>query len=136
MKHLRASNGAQQPFAVRALLPCWVQIESWGRETRSLRAWRAAATTLRPLLSRASRWLESTSSSGQREERYLDEQEVQSLQAYFEREDLPELVRDELSPAQPYLPWLHEDAALAKQVADAWNAVVRRGEADVVRCKC
>lgn len=46
-----------------------------------------------------------------------------------------ELAGEERQPIELYLPWL-EEAELAQQVADAWNAVVDRGEADVVKCWC
>lgn len=39
-------------------------------------------------------------------------------------------------PIELYLSWLHKDAELAQQVAEAWNEVVKRGEADVVKCTC
>lgn len=38
-------------------------------------------------------------------------------------------------PIELYLPWL-EDAELAQQVANAWNAIAERGEADLVKCEC
>lgn len=38
-------------------------------------------------------------------------------------------------PVKRYFPWL-EDAELAGQVADAWNEVVKRGEADKIKCPC
>lgn len=39
-------------------------------------------------------------------------------------------------PVTRYFPWLLEDAELSQRVADAWNAVVRRGGADLVACRC
>lgn len=41
--------------------------------------------------------------------------------------------RKDLRYVQRYLTWLKEDKELARQVADAWNAIVERGEADVVQ---
>ena len=35
-----------------------------------------------------------------------------------------------------YFAWLAEDAELAQQVADAWNELVRRGEAGKIKCDC
>lgn len=35
-------------------------------------------------------------------------------------------------PINMYLRWFAQNAELAQQVADAWNAVVERGEADMV----
>lgn len=35
-----------------------------------------------------------------------------------------------------YFRWLRDDAQLAQQVADAWNELVQRGDADLVKCYC
>lgn len=40
------------------------------------------------------------------------------------------------SPIDHYFHWLLEDAELAQQVADALNAVVSRGSADLLKCYC
>lgn len=48
----------------------------------------------------------------------------------LEREFLPSAL------LKLYLPWLEQDADLAQRVADAWNAVVERGEADLAKCCC
>lgn len=39
-------------------------------------------------------------------------------------------------PTDGYLVWLRDDAELAQRVADAWNAVVERGGADLIQCYC
>lgn len=36
----------------------------------------------------------------------------------------------------PFLRCIEQDLALARQVADAWNSVVRRGGADILGCEC
>lgn len=40
------------------------------------------------------------------------------------------------SPFEQYLLWLRGGAELAQQVADAWNAVVKRGKTDAIHCHC
>lgn len=75
------------------------------------------------------------------DDRHLSGQEVQSLQAHFHRltKDMHSFfhaVACEHPPITSYLRWLAEDAELAQQVANAWNEVVRRGEADAVLCEC
>lgn len=126
----------QPPFAMRSLLPYWVGIEEWRVSSES---WAGAALSLRPILGHASLWLETTSSSGAREDRTLTRQEVQGLSQYFKTQPVPKLImvsrEDEAQPIERYLPWL-EDEKLARQVADAWNAVVREGKADMIRCRC
>lgn len=47
----------------------------------------------------------------------------------------PLLAGWEFQPVQLYTVWLVEDAELSRQVAEAWNLLVERGEADVVRCE-
>lgn len=38
------------------------------------------------------------------------------------------------SPFERYLRWLRDDEDLAHKVADAWTAVVERGQAELVHC--
>ena len=64
------------------------------------------------------------------------------LLAHFSAKGVPQL-KQQLSDKQDkspllelYLPWLQEDGTLAQQVAEAWNTVVRQGEADIVKCYC
>lgn len=149
---------SQKSFAVRALLPYWVAIDDFGSwETHMCRAegwqkqWYHAARTLRTVLAHCSLWLEE-SHIGARNSRLLTREDVQALRGYFSRftaETLPKaftftilqgsarkIITRPFAIFGLYLPWLEEDAELAQQVADAWNAVVDRGEADVVKCKC
>lgn len=136
-------NGTQAPFNVRTLLQFWVGIEGWGFEGQP-KPWHGAAMSLRPILSHASLWLGTAvgqvSFSTPREDLLLTGEEVQTLQAYFDKEGIPKVVKGsykEPFPISRYLPWLAEDAELAQQVADAWNEVVRRGEVDLgIRCCC
>lgn len=159
----------QRPFAVRALVPFWVNVEVWhvmGVNARPIstpaKAWSDAASALRPALHHASTWLPE-SATGARSDRRLTLEDVQSLYALFTPPayaSTPDFTGEQqvyqthvalLSAAptpvhgQPlfghslvnlYLPWLVEDASLAQQVADAWNAVVAQKEADKVKCRC
>lgn len=158
----------QKPFAVRALLPSWIDIEQWYiMDVRartypvSSKFWSDAAAALRPALAHASVWL-SESALGIRESRTLSREEVQSLYAHFLIvESTPDFTGEEqifhdhfehnkifhvpppkeapsiaCSLVDLYLPWLAEDAGLAQQVADAWNAIAERNQADKVKCRC
>lgn len=50
---------------------------------------------------------------------------------------MPKLIQKRKSqPVARYLPWLEEDAELAQQVADVWNAIVEHGKADALECEC
>lgn len=125
----------QTPFAIRSLLPCWVGIEEWGGEyqyePRTMRGWAGAAEDLRYRLAHASHWLNIASNPEPREDRELTGNDVQQLHSYFEQSDMPSSSEEE-----SYLCWLLEDAELAQQVAAAWNAVVKSGGADRVKCLC
>lgn len=142
LKHLECCRSFQCAFAIRSLLPCWINVEEWGYTDCITHGWLDAAATLRPFLAHASLWLGTTSGSGARQDRYLTAQELQSLQSYFkEQGGTPtprwEQPQDSHQPSVwRYLPWLAEDAHLAGEVAEAWNAVVRRGEADRLKCNC
>lgn len=133
----------QDPFAVRNLLPVWLNISDWGKVPRGdlhHLKWLAAATSLRPTLAQATRWL-PVSYPETREDRLLTWSEVRSLLFLFDTDalphpDQPSLDLPDWRPFMPYLEWLAEDVALAQQVADAWNAVVRRGEAKTCKCLC
>lgn len=122
----------QSPFAVRALLPFWINIQHWGEWDTLLDDWPAEAKALRHALAHASRWLNASSEAlAPRSTRQLAGSDVQDL--------LLADSQDDYSPygcISYYLPWLHKDKELAQQIASAWNAVVERGEADVVKCKC
>lgn len=130
------------PFAIRTLLPLWVNAE-WIQLRGVERAdeWTLAATSLRPLLAHASLWLaEGTSANS---DRLLTLQDVQGLQSSFKAAGTlmhsyrwgppTELYSQAVNR---YLPWLAEDAKLAEQVCDAWNAVVERGEVGCAECQC
>lgn len=124
-------------FAMRAMLPYWAVIDEWGLFTDA--TWVKAALSLRALLAHASLWLGTTLESVARYDRRLTRQEVQQLQSYFETTGTPVLVEVEEGESQPverYLPWLAEDAELAQKVADAWNGVLERGGADLIKCRC
>lgn len=140
LRRLEAGSAVQYPFAIRALLPRWVGIEGWGGSSSSLEAWRAAAISLRMLLAHCSLWLGTTSNSDEpRSDRLLNQQDVHALQRHLEHQGTPNFVvayREQRQPIERYLPWLTEDEKLAQQVADAWNEVVRRGEASKVQCPC
>lgn len=130
-----------EPFAVRALVPLWIGIQEW--EIRALDDgnldrqdfWAQAALSLRHVLSYASRHLNG------REDRLLTCDDVRALLGHSSdivsaawtalEEQWLSLEEDpDVEPIELYLRWFAEDAELAQQVADAWNAVVERGEAD------
>lgn len=137
LRQISCSKELRPVFAMRTMLPHWVRIEEW--ECYSLKAWECAALCLRALLAHASLWLGNKVASVPRYERRLTAAEVQGLQAYFEKEGTPRLVKvreDTPQPVERYLPWLEEDADLAQKVADAWNGVVERGGADLIKCRC
>lgn len=147
LRVLTASRFVQSPFAVRALLPLWVQLEPTEDQKYAF-AWQGAALSLRALLWHVSRKLDTADKEAQEQrstvdvDRHLTAQQLQSLQWRFVPEELPRIQVTPWpndfppQPVQRYLPWLAEDAELAQQVADAWNAVVERGEADKVKCPC
>lgn len=141
--HLRQAkcytNGLQA-FLIRELLPCWVNLEF--QETDRFSLWAGAAGSLRPVLSHASRWLGAPlAPSNLTLERRLTGEQVQELHSFFKKQGIPKLEncawhKGAWSRAfEGYLPWL-EEAGMAQQVADAWNSVVDRGEADKVKCPC
>lgn len=140
LRYLSCDMQVQQPFAIRALVPYWVYVEKWGCDCVFARNWSGAATALRPFLSHASVWLHATSTSAPREQRLLSHQDVKALQSYFGVEKMPRICLNQgqhmAQPVARYLPWLAEDEELAQQVSDAWNTVVERGEADLVKCPC
>lgn len=110
-----------------------------------LAGWQENAVFLRPLLSHLSLWI-GTANLPSEENRQLTRQGLQSL--LIDRQDVN--VDNEQSLAvihvetckkllhrnlRLYSVWFKEDAQLL-QVVEAWNAVVERGEADVVKCTC
>lgn len=135
-------------FRIRALLPYWVSIEDWGTSHDVNWAWTGAAVLLRQFLAHASLrrdWLDNTASAGSGINRSLAQEDFQALSSYFmDVERCKEWYEGEWyegkwyegGPYKPvvthYLPWLAEDAELAQRVADVWNAIAERGEADRV----
>lgn len=133
LRYLRSHNGFQPPFAVRALLPYWVNLEDQrtlkghGIEMQAIEDWERAAMSLRPLLSHVSRWLGFPIP---RHSRLLTGKEVQSMHAYFQGSNWPNLTAplwknnpqnraEEHRLRNDYLRWLSRDSQLAQQVADA-----------------
>lgn len=151
LTHLEIEHSwIQKPFAVRQLLPFWVNIQDWGYsfthgycDELAPALWLQAAATLRSALAHASRWLPA-SGGGIRYDRTLTGEDLRAWYAHFKTEGKPSfivkirLLADSaiVHPIEQYLAWLETDAELAQQVADAWNAVVRRGEEDLVKCCC
>lgn len=139
------------PYAVRTLLPFWIDIESWTFDMHEYEIreddwsgilfvyWAHAAATLRHVLAYASRHLIT------REDRLLTCEDVRALlrhsdDATFKQQAYHSIWYHSYNPdardtqeayIKIYLRWLAEDAELAQQVANAWNAVVERGEADL-----
>lgn len=134
LKDVCSDDEVEKPFAVRALLPYWVQLESMNRNELE---WLAATKALRLLLAHTSYLLERREI---RDDRLLTLQDVQSLFSSFrDNKGLLKVTRarrEDFRYVKRYLTWLNQDAELAQQVADAWNAVVQRGEASVIECCC
>lgn len=150
---------AELPFAVRSLLPHWVSIVQWNSHRMELgeddgppRGWRGAARQLRPLLAHVS----MQQGPRPRSFRLLTRHDVEALESsdYFQmawptqtkvpdNSDSEDEEVDLIFPSASlhqrlgqYLLWLRQDAELASRVADAWNAVVERGEANLGSCVC
>lgn len=140
LKRLDPTWIVKSPFAVRALMPYWLQVEEWAY---TMGSWADAASLLRPFLVHASQrrdWLRASGSTVN-PDRHLTHEDLHAVQAYFENGGglarWPGLSLTSHRPVfEHYLPWLVQDADLAQQVLDVWNAIVERGEADKVRCPC
>lgn len=133
---LNGSGGWQYAFAIRALLPHWVDLEDFYQRRLQDVLWESAARLLRPLLTHASlpqRHNTSTGATNDAHDRRLTVQDVQQLQP-LKLDKWPEDYSK--GTLELYLQWLKEDETLAGLVADAWNAVVKRGEADLIECPC
>lgn len=78
LRRIAHDGGIQKPYAIRTLLPFWVQVESWNGGDQ-LHEWFAAAKSLRLLLAHTSRRLEPEDESS----RLLTGQDVQALLASF-----------------------------------------------------
>lgn len=131
LKRLVADKNVERPFAIPALLPYWVDAKVTPSHYSQVSTWQEAALAWRARLYHASLWIGATSSTSPRYDRRLTYHNIQTL-----RPHLPVPTgrsRDEL---EPQLLWVEKDAELAGKVADAWNGVVQRGEADVVQCWC
>lgn len=133
-------NEVHSPFAVREMIPIWVGVDM-GSDYSS--DWLGAACHFRPLLSHASLWLGTTLNSGARPDRLLTALEIQALRSVFAREGVPQVTGSTWHsgwsgdpPITKYLSWLEQDAKLAQKVADAWNAALERGDADLVKYRC
>lgn len=129
------------PFACRSLLPLWVGVEHWQLGSHSDYFWVSAAQSLRPALAHVSLWMDSK--PGLSKGRLLTGRDVQSLQSHLSKEVVSKLLwRDACESRrghetiERYLPWLTVDSELSQQVADAWNVLVEKGKADLVRCAC
>lgn len=148
LRTLVLASGIVKPFAVRKLLPLLVGIESWGRDFAGpppQKYWWMAAVQLRCSLAHMSRRREAVL-SGLTDRLLLTRHEIQGMHAHYQAGGAPERPRprhlelpsklEKDSPENTYLRWLEQDAELAEKVADAWNAVVSRGKANVVECEC
>lgn len=125
---------------VRAWLPYWVRIDDWGVVAGELSSWTRAALALRPVLSHVSRWQERTADNLW-SQRHVTSQLLRSLHSrcISHTEDSHDASGTQITATEVierFLPWLAEDAELAQQVAQVWNDIVDRGEADKVRCMC
>lgn len=115
-----------------------------------MNGWATAAQTFRHLLAHASIWFDVVEGSrSQRHNRKLTHQEIQSLNSRYSHEDLiaiiplldfhPELEPDDPTQSYPmdaYLAWLEEDVELSQRVANVWNDIVERGQAEDQDCVC
>lgn len=119
LRRLNDHVNTQEPLAIRALLPHWMQVEDWGRCEEFSWPRARAAVLLRPLIAHASLWLDTTSAPTV--DRTLTPQNMQSLQAHFQENGVPEvsvignpLFNTNDTPTDSvkrYLPWLSNDAA-------------------------
>lgn len=125
LRQLVCDGEMKAPFAIPALVPYWVAVEKWGGVGQYGSDYHRNATSLRQVLAHLS--LSRASSDG-----LLTWQDVQALHTV----DDSEWTGAETGSMGIYAAWFREDAVLAQQVADAWNAVVERGEADEVWCLC
>lgn len=134
-----SEHDLEPPFTNRALLPYWIDIEEWDVQGGAY-GWMIAASTLRRLLAHASLWINTEPHAAARQDRHLACQDIQLLDWLYSDDNMPSIapLRDDMEsqPVEFYLPWLERDAALAQQVADAWNVVLERGGADDQPCRC
>lgn len=142
LRRLVAPFIASQVFEIPELLPHWLQIERWGQNPE-LKVWASAARWLRQFLAHASRrqdWLRGTSLSNlSAVDRTLTLQDLRKIKARVDGGCKLETFNNGKSYAcvlKCYLPWLVERREVAEQVLDAWNAIVVRGEADLISCPC
>lgn len=138
LRQLVCAPYVNEPFAIPALLPYWVRIDTWSLKGSLSPAWMGAAVALRHLLFHASHWLGTKEDSEPRSTLKLTRQDVQVLRSQLKGISLP-VWADEartIQRVEPYLPWLEEDADLAQDVSDAWNEIVKRREVNNVKCLC
>lgn len=153
LRRLKLTPSVHKPFAARTLLPSLVSIEVLDRamaEWQGRKDWQQEAKKLRAALEHTSRHRHKSSQDAE-DSLLLTSTDVQGMRAHFKSGGAPRhvtglekrtaaLFRDEEDEdvhfEDEHLAWLEQDAKLSQQVADAWNAVVKRGEADVVECNC
>lgn len=134
------------PFAIRELIPFWVAVESWYFPVYlDCGPWLDAASQFRSALAHASLWLHE-SVAGAAHSRLLTREDVQALYSRFTQSGFKfrsahqnnRLKHGEITDhaIKRYFSWLKEDDGLSQRVADAWAAVVLRGDADAVKCHC
>lgn len=138
----------QEPFAMRNLVPAWVRVAisnandfegnysqvDRNEEEFEVMRWICAAARLPRALAHASLWLPHPHSALARDSRLLTPKDIQLMLSHFKTcnfDDGTGRIMTEL-----YLRWFEEDEKLAQRVSDAWNAVVKRGKAGMMRCKC
>lgn len=131
--HIEARNPRSRlvaPFTTRALLPFWVGVEHWsGRFEGYIKV----VACLRLYLSHASRWM-GVKTSMARYDAKLTRQEVQGV-IFDWVPKIPSAFTNRLRVYEALI-WLHEDAELAQQVSNVWNALVRGGTSNVMGCLC
>lgn len=163
--HTYLEHALWKPFALPAMLPAWVAIDDWGGEVepdyvewnyRGSSMWTLAARMLRVALCHTSRLplSERQPALDPANSRLLTSGDTQEMHERFDEEGLPcfnASDRDEedsdseeeeplplvpRSPFECYFRWLRDDAELAQRVTDAWNVVVQKGGADLIKCYC
>lgn len=143
LRRLAGYQYGEHPFAVPTLLPFWLQVEDWGNSEFTYWTgewgWREAASYLRTLLAHMTLCQHTNSSHYHRR---ITSRDLQTYHVAFPTDRLPTVKSRGMtySPEdhriKRYLLWFREDTQLARRVADAWNAIVERGEAGKVKCFC
>lgn len=139
LRMLEVGNLAvEAPFAVPALLPYWMSINT-PLENKSY--WSLAVERFPRILAHVSLWHGAAHGAARRKDRTLTRGDIQSLHSVYISEGVPEVegigVEDTTNErTSSHLLWLRDDAELAQQVADAWNAVVERGKLKDIKRYC